>query len=119
MCKVAHRHLAFLLDARQPGSFVVHLEGEDAVLVGRRKGRRVDGAVAGDCGWGEREALKGREHAEFELERVGGRWEGEGCPVCARPLGDFDGEVLRWFVSKLNLSSRQNGWRAHDIPHHS
>lgn len=73
MRKVSDGDLLLLLDARKEGPFVVDLEDKDAVLVREAKRGGESRAVGGVSRWGEGEALEGREHAEFELEGVGGR----------------------------------------------
>ena len=65
MRKVADSDLALFLDVREEGSLVIHLEGEDAVLVGQLERGAEDGAIR-CCAEGlEGQALEGRQHREF------------------------------------------------------
>ena len=86
---VADRHRLLVLEVRQEGPLVVDLEVEDAVLVGQGEGRRVRRRLlAGLLGRRrQRQPVEGREHAEFELQGVRGRGDGEGGPLVPGVLG--------------------------------
>lgn len=93
MRKVADRYLPLLVDVCEEGAAVVDAEVEDAVLVWCLERDAEDGRVCGLCDGREVEALEGRQHAELELDVVGGG-RGEGLEVVVGVLGDFDLEVL-------------------------
>jgi hypothetical protein len=91
--KVADSDLALLVDVGEERTAVVDAEVEDAVLVGRLEGDAENGGVCGLRDGGEVEALEGGEHAELELDVVGGGGD-EGLEVIVGVFGDFDLEVL-------------------------
>jgi hypothetical protein len=91
--KVADSDLAFFIDVGEERAAVVDAEVENAVLVGRLEGDTEDGGVCGLRDGGEVEALEGGEHAEFELDVVGGGGD-EGLEMVVGVFGDFDLEVL-------------------------
>ena len=78
--KVADRDLSLLVDVREEGAAVVDAEVEDAVLIGCFERDAEDCGVCSLRDGGEVEALEGGEHAEFELDVVGGGG-GEGDEV--------------------------------------
>jgi hypothetical protein len=69
MRKMPNGNLSFLLDVGQEGTFVVHAEGKDAVLVRGWEfcAEGCEVAVRGGGGGVEGKAVERREHAEFEL----------------------------------------------------
>jgi hypothetical protein len=91
--KVADSDLALFINVGEERAAVVDAEVENAVLVGRLEGDAEDGGVCGLRNGGEVEALEGGEHAEFELDVVGGGGD-EGLEVIVGVFGDFDLEVL-------------------------
>lgn len=77
---MSDRDLSLLIHTRQERALVVDSEVEDAVLIRCAEGGLEDGGVVGGLHGFEGDAVEGGEHAEFELERVGGG-DGEGCVV--------------------------------------
>ena len=90
---MSHCDLPLLINVSQEGPLVVDAEVEDAVLVGRGEGGLVDCRVLRCADRVERDAVEGREHAEFELEGVGGG-DGEGDVVVEGVFGELDLECL-------------------------
>ena len=80
MRKMSDSDLPLLVYIGKEGPLVVDPEVEDAVLVGGGEGGFEDGGVLGGADGGEGDAVEGGEHAEFELEGIGGGW-GEGLVV--------------------------------------
>ena len=102
-----YRHGALLVDAGEEGPLVVDAEVEDAVLVGQGERGGVEGGVG--CGerggWGQGEAVEGREHGAFELDGVGGRGD-VGCEVVGLPFGELDGVGLAVVLVRVDQLSR-------------
>ena len=99
---VADRDRVLLLDVGEERPLVVHLEVEDAVLVGELERRDKDGSV----GRGlrdvvrQRQAVERRQHGELELQLVVGG-DGERLPCGPGPLRDGDGVGLKKRVAVL------------------
>ena len=93
MRKVSECNRVLLVDVGDEGALVVHLEGEDTVLIWGLEGGAVDGGGRGGGRGEEREAVVGVEHGEFELELVR-RGHGERLPSVGRPFGELDFEGL-------------------------
>lgn len=55
---MANCHLSFFFDAGQPGTLVIDLEGENAVLIGCCEGRGVRCAVRRGGGGNERKTVE-------------------------------------------------------------
>lgn len=103
MREMPHGHCSFLLDVGEEGALVVDFEGEDAVLVGESEGSGEGGCIGGGGGsGGQGEAVKGREHGDFELEGVVGRGEGEGDEVGVGVFGEGDAVGL-WVVLDVDV----------------
>ena len=70
MREVSDCDLPLLVDIGEEGTAIVDAEVEDAVLVGGLESDSEDCCVSRLRDGGEIEAVKGREHAEFELNLV-------------------------------------------------
>ena len=71
---MADRDFSLYFHIREKWPFVVDFEGKNAVLVWGFESGAEEGAVGRMRGWLEVEAVEGREHAEFELDRVLGKY---------------------------------------------
>jgi hypothetical protein len=91
--KVADSDSALLVDVAEERTLVVDDEVEDTMLIGHGEAGLEDGAVGRRLDWVQSHTVEGRQHAEFELERISGSRE-EGDPAVTIVLGQFDREVL-------------------------
>jgi hypothetical protein len=91
--KVAYSDLSLLIDVCKEGSAEIDAEVEDAVLVGGFESDAEDGSVCSLRDGREVQALEGREHAEFQLDVIGGGGY-EGNEVIVGVLGYLHLEVL-------------------------
>ena len=113
MRKVSNRNLPLFLNGRKEGAFVVHFEGEDAVLVRGCESCAKCCAIKVGRGGDKRDAVEGRQHREFELEGIIGG-DAEGCVSYPVVLRNFDFEFLEDFISL-----RRRYLLDPDIPHRS
>jgi hypothetical protein len=91
--KVADSDGALLVDVAEERTLVVDDEVENTMLIGHGEAGLEDGAVGSRPDRVQSHTVEGRQHAEFELERVSGSME-ERDPTVTTVLGQFDREVL-------------------------
>jgi len=77
VCVMADSNFVLLFDIGEEGTLVVDAEGKDSMLIGDSEARAVHSAGFRSESWLECEAVKRREHGEFELQSIlGGNIEG-------------------------------------------
>ena len=99
---VTNSDFVLLFDVGEERALVVHAKGEDPVLIGDGEACAVDGAVFRAAGGLESEAVEGREHGEFKLQRIfGGNLERNVFTISV--FGDFNIENLEHHVSTRHI----------------
>lgn len=100
MSKVADADCVLLFNVGEERALVVDLEVENTMLIGKGEGDAIHGSIVSGAGASQVQAVEGRKHGEFELEKVVLR-KGERNPFVPAPLGQRD--VVRLEKLKKNI----------------
>lgn len=101
---VANGDFMLLFDVGEERALVVNAEREDSVLIGDGESCAVDGAVFRPAGGLESEAVEGREHGKFKLQRIF-RGNLEGDVFIIDVFGDFNIKDLEHSVSIRHITN--------------